>query len=152
MQIGGLFVASTSSRGNVLVGRLRHAEILSQRRLVNFPRRIARQRVDELDQPRAFEPRQIGLAMRVDLVGRKRMARLDRDDRHADFAPLLVRDADHSGFGNGVELMQHALDFGRIDVLAAGNVQVLPAIDDVVETLVVDARGVAGVQPAVGEG
>ena len=56
------------------------------------------------------------------------------------------------GFGDRGELMQHALDLGRIDVLAAGNVHVLPAVDDVVEAFLVDARGVAGVQPAVGEG
>ena len=48
--------------------------------------------------------------------------------------------------------MQHALDFGRIDVLAAGNVHVLPAVDDVVKALFIDPRGVAGVQPAVGKG
>ena len=47
--------------------------------------------------------------------------------------------------------MQHVLDLGRIDVLAAGDVHVLPAVDDVVEALLVDPRGVAGVQPAVGE-
>ena len=60
--------------------------------------------------------------------------------------------ADHRGLGDGGELVQHVLDLGRIDVLAAGNVHVLPAIDDVVEAFFVDPRGVAGMQPAVGEG
>ena len=82
--------------------------------------------------------RQIGGAVRVDFRRRQRMARLDRDDRHADLAPLLVGDADDGGFRDGGELMQHALDFGRIDVLAAGNVHVLPAVDDVVEAVLVD--------------
>jgi hypothetical protein len=49
-------------------------------------------------------------------------------------------------------MVQHILDFGRVDVLAAGNVHVLPAVDDVVETFGIDPRGIAGVQPAVGEG
>src|SRR4029078_309536 len=99
-----------------------------------------------------FEAGQIGLAMRVDFVCAERMAGLDRDDRHADFAPLLTGNANDGGLGHGGELMQHALDLGRIDVLAAGNVHVLPAVDDVIETFLVDPRGVAGVQPAVGEG
>src|SRR5262249_39636284 len=43
-------------------------------------------------------------------------------------------------------------DLGRIDVLAAGDVHVLPAVDDVEETVRVDARGVTRVQPAVSEG
>ena len=90
--------------------------------------------------------------MRVDFCRRQRVARLHGDDRHADLAPLLVGNADDGSFGDCRELMQHALDLGRIDVLAAGNVHVLPAVDDVVKTLIVDARGVAGVQPAVGEG
>ena len=60
-------------------------------------------------------------------------------------------DADDGSLGYRGELMQHALDFGRIDVLAAGNVHVLPAVDDVVKALFVDPRGVSGVQPAVGE-
>jgi hypothetical protein len=65
---------------------------------------------------------------------------------------LLVRDADDGGLGHRSELMQHALDLGRIDVLAAGNVHVLPAVDDVVEAVFVDAGGVTRVKPAVGEG
>src|SRR6185312_9462425 len=127
-------------------------ELLSQRRLVNLARRIARKRVDELDQPRTFEPRQIGLAVRMDLLRPERMAGLYGDDRHADLAPLLVGNADHGSFGDRRELMQHALDFGWIDVLTARDVHVLPAVDDVVEPFLIDARGIAGVQPAIGEG
>ena len=119
---------------------------------MDFPGRVARQRIDELDQPRTFEPRQIDLAMLVDFRRSKRVAGLDRHDCHADFAPLLVGDADDGGFGHGGKLVQHALDFGRIDVLAAGNVHVLPAVDDVVVAFLVDARSVSRVQPAVGEG
>ena len=88
----------------------------------------------------------------MDLLWPERMAGLDRHDRHADLTPLLVRDTDHGRFGDRRELMQHALDFGRIDVFAAGNVHVLPAVDDVVKTFLVDPRGVAGMQPALGEG
>ena len=102
---------------------------------------------------RALEAREVGLAMRVDLrFGVMRVARLDRDDRHAGLAPLFAGNADHGGLRDRRELVQHVLDLGRIDVLAAGDVHVLPAVDDVVEAFVVDPRGVAGVQPAVGEG
>ena len=50
------------------------------------------------------------------------------------------------------DLEQHVLDLGRIHVLAARDVHVLPAVDDIDEAFVVEARGVAGLQPAVGEG
>src|SRR2546423_9411729 len=59
--------------------------------------------------------------------------------------------ADYGGFGDGGKLVQHVFDLGRVDVLAARNVHVFPAVDDVVETFFVDPRGIAGMQPAVGE-
>src|SRR5215469_16485705 len=90
--------------------------------------------------------------MRVDVGFGQRLARLDDDDGHADFAPLRIGHADYGGFGNGRDLMQRVLDLGRIDVLATGDVHVLPAVDDVVETVSVDARGISRMQPAVGEG
>ena len=59
-----------------LVGRFRRAESLAQRRLVNFAGRIPRQRIDEFDQPRAFEARQIGRAMGVNFRRRQSVAGL----------------------------------------------------------------------------
>src|SRR5437868_13068515 len=87
------------------VGCFRRAEILSQCRLMDFPRGVARQGVDELDQARTFEPRQIGLAVRMDLLWPERMAGLARHDRHADFMPLLVQDTYLGSFGDCRELM-----------------------------------------------
>src|SRR5437763_14344774 len=75
------------------VGCFRRVEFLSQRRLMDFPRGVARQGVDELDQARTFEPRQIGRAVRMDLLRPERMSGLYGDNRHADLAPLFVRDA-----------------------------------------------------------
>jgi len=113
--------------------------------------RVARQGFHELDQARAFVARQIGRTMRMNLRRSKGVARLYRHDRHPDLAPLLAGNTDHRSFGDGDDLMQNILDLGRIDVFAAGDVQVLPAIDDVIETFFVNACGVSGMQPAVGK-
>src|SRR5581483_12049366 len=66
-------------------------------------------------------------------------------------APLRIGHTDYGGFRDGRDLMQNVLDLGRIDVLAAGDVHVLPAVDDVVEAFLIDAGRITGVQPAVGE-
>src|SRR5205823_7055907 len=120
--------------------------------VVEFARGVARRGGGERYRARGREACQSGFAVRVNLRLVNAVPWLHGDDRHAGFAPLLTGNADHGRFGNSVKLVKHVLDFGRIDVLAAGNVHVLPAIDDVVKTFLVDPRGIAGMQPAVGEG
>src|ERR1700686_2577798 len=134
------------------IDRVRRNESLAQCRLVDFAGGVARQGIDEFYRARALEAREIGFAVRIDLRFGDAVARLHGDDGHADLAPLLARNADHGGLGNRGELVKHVLDLGRIDVFAAGNIHVLPAIDDVVKTFLVDPRRIAGMQPAVGEG
>ena len=74
---------------------------------------------------------------------------LTRHQRAADLAPLLVRHADHGRLGDLGQLVDHVLHLGRVDVLAARDVHVLDAVDDVVVAVLVAHRDVAGVQPAV---
>src|SRR5713101_7836263 len=133
-------------------GRVRGNEILAQCRLVDLAGGVARQGIDEFYHARPLEARQIGFAVRVNLRFGDAVARLHGDDRHANLAPLFAGNADDSGFGDRGDLVEHVLDLGRINVFAAGNVHVLPAIHDVIKTFLVDPRGIAGMEPAVGEG
>jgi hypothetical protein len=89
---------------------------------VNLARGVAPQRGDKRNGARVFEARQIVAAM--------------RDDCGLSYPGDLIKDV---------------FDFGRIDVFAAGDVDVFPAIDDV-EAVLANARGIAGVQLAIGEG
>jgi hypothetical protein len=84
---------------------------------VNLARGVAPQRGDKRNGARVFEARQIVAAM--------------RDDCGLSYTGDLIKDV---------------FDFGRLDVFAAGDVDVFLAIDDVVEAVLVDARGIAGVQ------
>ena len=63
-----------------------------------------------------------------------------------------VGQADHRAVRDVGVLEDRRFDDHRVDVLAAADDHVLRAVDDVDEALVVDARDVAGVQPALGEG
>src|ERR1700688_225637 len=133
------------------IGSFRRTEILAQGRLVDLAGGVARQGIDEFYQVRTLEAREVGRAVRMDLRLGKAVPRFHSHDSHAGFAPLFAGHADHGGLRDRGELVQYVLDLGRIDVFAAGNVHVLPAVDDGVEAFVVDPGGVAGMQPAVGE-
>src|SRR5215212_7617468 len=148
------FVASRSSASRAAglgVGGSSQAELASQRRLVELAGCIAWQRIDELDEARALETRKVCNAVRMYRRLGQCMSWFHRDDGHADLTPLLVGYADHGGFRNRTDLVQHVFDLGRIDVFAAGNIHVLPPIDDVVEAVFVHPRGVTGVEPAIGK-
>ena len=89
-------------------------------------------------------------AGKIDDVGRRRrLARLHHHDRLDRFAPFVVGDADHGGFGDVRMIADRALDFGGIDVLAAGDDHVLDAVVDVEIAVLVHVAGIAGAQPAV---
>ena len=75
----------------------------------------------------------------------------EHDERDADLAPALVGHADDRGVGDRRVLVQHGLDLGRVDVLAAGDDQLLQPAADPVVALVVALGDVAGQQPAVAE-
>ena len=69
---------------------------------------------------------------------------------HADLAKVRVRHADHRAFGHAGQLVDIALDLGRIDVVAAADDQVLAAPDDGDVAVRVDFADVAGLEIAVG--
>ena len=73
----------------------------------------------------------------------------DEGDRH--LAPALVGTADDGGLDHRLVLVEHPLDLGAGDVLAAGDDHVLEPIDDVDVAVVVLHADVAGVEPAAGE-
>src|SRR5690606_17270263 len=85
-------------------------------------------------------------AQRLDIDG---LAGAGKDIGAAGLAPFLVRHADDGAFQYAGEAVDDDLDLGRIDVLAARDVHVLDAIDDVVVTVGIAARDIAGFQPAI---
>ncbi len=73
-------------------------------------------------------------------AGVDRRALAEHHDRAADLAPVLVRHADHRALGDGRMLVQRVLHLGRVDVLAARDDQILDAVPDVDEAVVVGDR------------
>ena len=81
---------------------------------------------------------------------RSRPSRSD-DEGHGHLAPPLVGPADHRHLEHRVVLVEHPLDLGAGDVLAAGDDHVLEAVDDEEVAVLVAHADVAGVEPAAGE-
>ena len=73
-----------------------------------------------------------------------------RDHQHADLAEVRMRNADQRTFGHTGQIVDVALDLGRIHVVAATDDQVLAASDDGHIAIRVDAADVAGLEEAVG--
>ena len=78
-------------------------------------------------------------------------SRCNDDVRDRDLAPAIVGTPDDGRFDHRLVLVEHALDLGAGDVLAAGHDHVLEPIDDVEVAVVVHHADVAGVEPAAGE-
>ena len=72
------------------------------------------------------------------------------DDRDHRLAEVGVRHADDRALGDAGQVVEDALDLGRVDVVAAADDQVLAAADDGDVAAVVDLADVAGAKPAVG--
>ena len=70
------------------------------------------------------------------------------DGRHA-LAEVRMRDADDRALDDAVELVDLALDFLRVDVVAAGDHEVLAAADDVDVAGLIDLAEVAADEIAV---
>src|SRR5204862_3617308 len=84
-----------------------------------------------------------------DVGGGSLLAGLHHHDRLDRFAPFVVGNADHGGLGDVRVVAYRALDFGGIDVLAAGDDHVLDAVVDVEVAVLIHVAGIAGTQPAV---
>ncbi len=78
--------------------------------------------------------------------------RLRVDERARRFAPFRVRPRHHRGFHHLRVAVETLLDFQRLDVLSAGDDDVLGAILDLDVIVRVHHREVAGMEPAVAEG
>ena len=78
-------------------------------------------------------------------------AGLDDDEGDRHLAPPLVGAPDDGGLDHRLVLVEHPLDLGAGDVLAAGHDHVLEPVDDVEVAVVVLHADVAGVEPAAGE-
>ena len=75
----------------------------------------------------------------------------DDDVGDRNLAPSLVGAPDDGRFDHRLVLVQHALDLGAGDVLAAGHDHVLEPVDDVEVPVVVLHADVAGVEPTARE-
>ncbi len=98
---------------------------------------------------RHFEFREPLPAVRFERRDVERLARRDNHEGATDFAPLLVRDADHRDVADRVELDDRRFHFRGIHVLAAGDEHVLDAVDDGIEAVGVLHGDVARLEPAV---
>jgi hypothetical protein len=97
----------------------------------NLARRIARQRLQKSTVFGVLKPAMRSRVKLMMSVAVACLAGLHHHDRLHRFAPFVVGDADHGGFGDIRVIADRALDFGGIDVLAAGDDHVLDAVVDV---------------------
>src|SRR5205085_12224151 len=67
------------------------------------------------------------------------------------FAELLVGQGQHGAFGHAGALANHPLDNLRIDVVAAGDNQIMFAPHEGQKTVSIDLTQIACVKPAAGE-
>ena len=80
------------------------------------------------------------------------MVGLELDDGAAHLAEALVGDADHGHVLDGGVSREEVLDLDGVDVLAAHDDDVLLAVDQPDETVIVHARHVAGEEPTIVQG
>src|SRR3989442_1188603 len=112
---------------------------------------VPRQRRDEHDGRRLLVAGEVRPAMRDQLRLARRGAGCEHDEREGRLDPARVGHPDDRSVRDVGMLEQRALDLRRVDVLAAGDDQVLLAVDDVEVSLVVAPREVAAVEPAARE-
>ena len=129
-------------------GVIRVAQRLRQFVFQNLAGRGRRQRVQHDDFGRAL----VGGELRRDmghqvLRGGARALQQLHEGHHLFIA--LDRAADHRALHDGIVGGEHRLDLGRIDVEAGADDHLLGAADDV-ETIALEAREIAGIEPAVG--
>ena len=87
-----------------------------------------------------------------DLAVSQAGARARHNGGKQGFAILVVGHADNSAFVNIFMLVERCFNFGRIDVLAAGDDHVLLAIKQEHETVLVHLPDIAGMKPAIPKG
>ena len=118
----------------------------------HLARRVLRQRLDEEQRAGGLDP---GQAFAREGEERRRVevrARSPHDDRCHPLSPLRVRRADRGGLLHVRVVVEGVLDFPGRHVLAAGDDDVLLAIDDVEQPVRVSPGDVPRQEPAVAVG
>ena len=88
--------------------------------------------------------------MLPNVLHRRRVARILRDDERDDhLAPILVGEAEHRDVGHLRVCVEHVFHLFRGDVLALADDDVLDPARDDHRAVLVEARHVAGPEPAV---
>lgn len=77
---------------------------------------------------------------------------MEVDEGDGDLAPLRVVLAADTGFEDGGVGEQGGLDLGGIDIFAAGDDQVVAAVEDVEVAFGIEVADVAGGEPAIVDG
>src|SRR4051794_41472629 len=93
----GANIEALRSGGVGAPGRARRTEHASKGGFVYLPGGVARQRVDELNEARAFEARQVRGAMRMNFNVRNGVSGFYRHDGGADPAPPRLRNTHDGG-------------------------------------------------------
>src|SRR6266508_6711058 len=109
---------------------------------------VARQGLQVADQPGALEGGQPPARERQQLLRVGRVGPVGGDDEGGDdLAPLLGGDADHRDLGDARMLQQQLLHLAGVDVVAAGDDQLLAAAFDTQVAALIEAAEVAGAEP-----
>src|SRR5262249_56138742 len=114
--------------------------------LENLPVVVFRQSLEESVRLGPFETCDVLQAERVESF-RVYRAR-GHDERHHLFTPFRVRPSDHRRLANSRMPQQHFLDLPRVDVAAATDDQILRAVSQGEETVLVQRTQVPGLYPA----
>src|SRR4051812_12365640 len=85
--------------------------------------------------------------MRHQIVRARAHIATEHDERLEHLTPIIVRDADHRSIRHRWMCEQYLLDLARINVDAAGNDEVLLAVDKIDVTFLVALGHVAGREP-----
>jgi hypothetical protein len=103
---------------------------VAQRLLLHLAHGVARQRVDEQHPLRLLEAGEAALQRVADRRLVEGGALCEHDDRRHALAEVGMRQPDDGAFGDAGDLVDLVLDLLRIDIVAAGDDQVLAAADD----------------------
>ena len=122
---------------------------LPQHEMLDLAQRRSRQIIDKDDIARHLEAGELRQHMRFQILGFDRTSRAPDHVGHRHLVPSGIGPADHAALRDIGMLQQHAFDFGRIDVFATGNDQILLAVVHPEITIGVAQADVAGAIPAV---
>ena len=125
-------ISRSARRSSFPEGDLGSSERNKKRSGILYPGRCCRQWWRRSRRARSASPRQTTAAT----------GRLPHDSSGTPITPASSTDGCSR---------EHSLDLGRVDVLAAGDDQIVPAVDDVEVPVAIEVARVSGAKPAVGQ-